>query len=550
MSLWRLAQKPRSLVWRLQTTRRVSTALPPNSVHQDETAPNAPNRILTRLTDSVTPHLEAGKRELATETFNAQMEQTTLKSNNRTRFAAYERMIDLLLKYGDANEAKGVYTRMTTEGYLPSLKLKAAMMVLRRLPGDQIKYPRFLVPAIEKAVRLEEFDEAHFRYLLKTIYINLPCDSEVLETVIETFLASRTPGYKLQEPTRSLLAYLHHRLGSLELAEKWNPTPTVRVPERVSLLGMLNSDQSTAPIVRAAILRLDSAGLPHDRELYSSLIKHFVKEKHYDRAFSVYYLMCRGGPSLSPDGAAYKNLFDAWLGMLQPRSFRTRQSKQTREAPRPRQLFNEMLHQHRATPIMSDAVLLAALRAFMKFHDYGAAIFTLRMFRQLEPDVPLDAYRMVVGHLAGRVRAEMRFPRSPGVYAWADRFLGQSYEPSVAADSGIIIEGVLRLGTRQTLDPEPIPLPDVSPVQNILTMKANDGGPEKMLKYDDTKYSIPSTLVVLDMVPVDKQRWSTIPLERMLRRAIVCRYTQLFSPPHTVVAGAVSDARADMTRGL
>ncbi|KAI0755990.1 hypothetical protein BC629DRAFT_1162472 [Irpex lacteus] len=452
---------------------------------------------------------------------------------------------------------------MRTEGFLPSLRFKASMLIIH---GFREKRPlESVLHATKKAVALEGFNENTLRYLLGVVYVNVPSSSAMIESIVELFLQTRPANYKLSERTHEFIAYLHTRLGSPELAAKWVPPP--EIPEeaisqdRRRLLALAASDPKLQPIVQAAILRLDQNDKEHDRTLYNSLIEVFLKKQEYTRALQIYRLMVNTGEAISPNSTTFKLLFDAWMVASEPRTFRTRKYKMPSDAPSPRKLFQSMIYFNKRSssspenpsPVVSVYSLTAALQAFIKQDDYPAAFTVLRTFtlHGLKPTV--EVYTIIVSGLIRRIRYELRFT-PPGTDVreasqWVQRFLGHRHPPNTSDDS-VFIEAILSIGLQPKLTLNPVTLPTQTQLGEFLfwsgPRKSDNEAVKKFMELSSTPYRIPGTLVVIGILKAWDDKWDVVPLERILRRAILATYAKLFVRPAKAVSNEIAQAKREM----
>ncbi|KAI0693504.1 hypothetical protein BC835DRAFT_1415909 [Cytidiella melzeri] len=510
---------------------------------------------LLALRRTLEKNLRKGNYQEAAEAFRKHMASTRLR--NQSRFETFERVADLFLKYGETNSAKIVHTRMKNEGFIPSLRLRACMTVLLKGSGKSA------LKAAPKAMALEGFEESTLRYLLAVVFVNIPCSSELIEGFVGAFTQTRPADYVLSKSTCSLLAHLHTRLGSPELANKWCPKPVGRLSQdRRRLLAMAESDPGLKSIIQAAILRLDMDGKEHDRTLYNSLMQYLLQKRQYTRAFQIYRLMLNGERAISPNAPTFMLLFDAWLTISEPRSFRSRKQKPPLDAPTPREIFRAMMYKHRSSSpcgahsSITVNTLTAALRAFMRQDDYAGAFVVLRTFRLCNHQAPVNAYHAVIEGLICRIRKEMQFQTPSDVrkqVLWCHRFVQRGDISILPSDSHILVEGILNLGLSAILDFDPLPLPDAPQLHSFLrhsssgaSRKSTSARKNAFLELTRTPHRVPGPLVVIGILKAWDDQWDITPLERILRRAILATHVKLFVPPAKAVSREIAEAKVEM----
>ncbi|KAI0092893.1 hypothetical protein BDY19DRAFT_513670 [Irpex rosettiformis] len=504
-------------------------------------------------------NLQKGKYQAALEVVSKHMGSTTL--HNRSRFESYESAVNIFLEYGHTVSAKGLHTRMRTEGFIPSLRLRASMTILHGyLKAQPLKS---VLAAARKAVALEGFSEETLRYLLRIIFVNLPCSSTMIEGVVHSFMRTCHADYELSPQTKKFLGYLHTRLGSEEIAAKWVPPSGVEVMtrDRKRLFAMAGSDPKVQSVIQSAILRLDKNDKDHDRTLYNSLIEVFFKKRDYPRAFRIYRLMFSVGEAISPNATTYKLIFDALTIGNQPRNLRTRKYKMPLDAA-PRKLFQGMTFIHAqqpasplkgTSPVISIHSLTAALQTFMRQDDYAAAFVVLRTFYIHNYKLPVKAYTIVIEALVRRIRKESRFVASESesreLTQWMDRFLGHRRVPYIP-DDAVFVDAILNIGLQPQLTLKHIPLSSKTQLHAFLywsgSQETSDKAVNNFLELSKTPYRIPGSLVVIGLLKAWDDKWDVVPLQRILRRAILALYVKLFMRPAKAISIEILEAKQEM----
>lgn len=161
--------------------------------------------------------------------------------------------------------------------------------------------------------------------------------------------------------------------------------------------------------------------------IYNILIQHYASAGRANRAFAFYRSMRHSNPSIIPDKNTFHALFSAdssrtfkgdfkWLDLGGRRLFRDMT----------KQHLSNTNHQPRAeSNVLSTAVLNAALRHFMRKHDYAAATITMRTFPVCRIAPNRYTHSAVIDSLIGRVQEELSSNPSERVVTWTDRIVGE-----------------------------------------------------------------------------------------------------------------------------
>ena len=296
--------------------------------------------------------------------------------------------------------------------------------------------------------------------------------------------------------------------------------------------------------------------------MYNAIIGALARTDHYEQVFAIYRLMLSGGPEVYPDAHTFGSLFRIVNFFSRPRTLRSRKHKIPPNAPTARELFREMTRLHglhtKAKPsgasiVMTASILNKALNTFMKRDDYAAACVVLRAFRMCNLAATTDTYRIVVCELLRRLHANLSHSKHSTYPTWASRFLGGTAAPRVEMDVRLL-DSILRLGLDARLSLKPLPSPSVAdnnlleqvldrPVDQPITPTRKNWS---LFEITEGSNRIPTPLVVLGILEPAFDSWTTIPLERIIRRAILATFARIFLAPIIAVSSALKDAKADM----
>ncbi|KAL6304114.1 hypothetical protein BKA93DRAFT_916343 [Sparassis latifolia] len=548
------------------------------------------------------PYVESGQHGIALQQFQLTVSKGAF--DNPSRFLAYEGAVSLFLRHGHVIPAAMMYSRMITDGFIPSVSLRTQMFIIAA--AQESPSEDELLDALGKLFSHKSFNERTLRHVLHLLVGTMNCTPEFIDSVVATFVRTRTDlGYILAKETRSFLVHIHARAGSAASARRWASGDFVGQPEKVadslqaesdigrpkkdspapytSLIRHLAPAEVTGATSKWTVAHMADDAVEPDLAFCNAIIATEVSQHYVDQAFQIYQVLLDDDTGeFLPDAYTFSSLFRAMCIKKQRRSVRTRRSPPSVAVRTPRALYREMLQCHarqaqsvvpRRSPVITSDVLHRALRTFLLAQDYAAVFVVLRTFRMCKLLPTLRTFRIVLAHLVHRVRSElpaaarMEYPEE----LWAFRFLGY---PPVGVIQGLpVTETVLQVGAVPRLSLKFIPpasedstqareeklIRSISPSSQDSTQAADrkltsssalPARPQSITSSSgtpDQQHVVPSVLDIVGETAPPQAIWDATPLERILRRAILAqtRYTMTTTPAR-IVSGAIADAKAAM----
>ncbi|KAI9059018.1 hypothetical protein FKP32DRAFT_1680150 [Trametes sanguinea] len=510
--------------------------------------------------------------------------------NNAPRFQLYEQTILHILRYGDVMRAALLYSRMTREGYIPSVALRIQMHIVKlaelSMTEDQ------LVELLMDAFKNSAFDEAGLQDVLRTLVEGLNVSTDLVRLVVARFLETREPDYKLSNATVTYLLHVHRKAGDDQGAEYWSaygspafrPLPSpAEVPldpvlhPYTTLLEELTTTKPSFSVYKWALEHTLTKDVKADLPFFNALLAHEVSRRRYDVVFAIYrLLMAKRTAAVRPQAQTFAPVFRALHRLSRSHRYRrTHGIRVPEDTPSPRSVYRDMLTCHleatqwkpdTPSPVLDRTLLHRALRTFLAQHDYAAAYTVLRAFWYFPTILgrpSIGTYRLVFGSLLGRI--SLQFPQiaarhQAGLKAdhiWAYRFLGmQDLSADVQGQLCLdlsMVHRVLLVGTDPRLSVDFIPAPKYEGERNEmerLRSLVGDYGFLEGREIDPREFHVcampsPLELTATKSVP-DNQTYSVVPLERVLRRAIAASLPDTYGPIARSVSAEIVKAKEEM----
>ncbi|CDO76376.1 hypothetical protein BN946_scf185011.g40 [Trametes cinnabarina] len=510
---------------------------------------------------------------------------------NTTRFQLFERSIVDFLRRGDVMRAAMLYSRMTREGYIPSIALRIQMHIVKlaelSVTEDQI------FELLSEAFGNPTFDEAGLRDILRTIVEGLNASTDLVRRIVDRFLHTRGSGYKLSGGTVTFLLHVHRKAGDNQGVECWStyaspsPRPSPPAPEDApldpvaypyaTLLDDLTATQPSFSVYKWALDHTQAKHTKPDLPFFNALLAHEVSRRKYDVVFAIYrLLMEKRSKAVVPQAQTFAPVFRAIHRLSCSHRYRRMHGIRVPEnMPSSRSVYRDMLTCHieatngnprKPSPALDRTVLHRALRTFMARHDYAAAYTVVRAFWYFPSAVGLPSmatYRIVYASILGRVRTQ--YPQiaarlQAGLDAdsvWTYRFLGMRDLPPevqgrIALDLSMV-HRVMRVGTDPRLSVKFVPAPDYTQPQTeeerLRTLLGDLSflGEREIDAHEFHARGMPAPLELTGVKPVpEKQTYSVLPLERVLRRAIAAELPSTCGPLVKPVSAAIVEAKNEM----
>ncbi|KAI0706883.1 hypothetical protein C8T65DRAFT_740438 [Cerioporus squamosus] len=511
----------------------------------------------------------------ATATIHEALSKSSL--DNHARFRLYEYSIGFFLRHGEVMKASILYARMTREGFIPSVSLRAQMRIIT--VAEQAAPDEVVLDAIRQAIGNNSFNEGALLALLRILGDGLRASPQFIENVVHEFLRTQPPDYEISPHTRKYVVKAYLRVGDREGASRWSssrfvpPPPTARShlpsPYATLLQDLAASDPRFSEYETALVgMQAEMPSLVPNLPFFNALLSHEVNRRNFSAVFAIYQrMMALRSPTVMPDGGTFSTVFRA-ISCLSAPSRRRRRLRVLRppgNMPHPRAVYRDMLtchaeQQNAADPLASPALTLPAihtvLNTFMGRHDYPAAFSVVRAFRTYSTHIsqPVCAtYHVVVNGILERIKAELpQIPlESDQRCVWTYRFLGLDALPrhrraSIPFDLEML-HRILLMGAEPRLSLEFVDVPDFVDIA-----REQEQDPDAARGADDcTKHGIPTPLEFVGADPVPEAKpFGIAPLERVLRRAILASIEEELDPPYVrPVSAAIADAKKEMVPG-
>ncbi len=486
---------------------------------------------------------------------------------------------------------------MVREGYLPPLSLRIQMRVVKE--AESFPSVERLLKIMEEAFENKSFGQDALSELLQTLGDGMQAAPSFIDRVIHAFLSKRDPGYHLSVHIVSYVVRIYTRAGDTAGAARWaaerlpssppDPSDGVASPSPyTTLLRDLAHANPSYSVYQWSLnqMQAEHPGLVADLPFFNALLAHEIGRRNYDAVFAMYIrLMDYRTPTTKPDAYTFSTIFRAihhTTCKYSGRSRRVRSMKTLKNIPSPRAVYKDMLtclaeqthesvSEHKPStapePALDATALHKALRTFMGQYDYAAAYNTIRLFR-LHPTLvgapTLTTYRLVVNSLAARIKAHLpliAIRRDPQ-YVWTYRFLGlgelrPNLRTKLPFDLGVV-HRILYAGAYPRLNLHYVPAPDY-------TLRSERDAPEDGPIFGSdpqdvlqplpclpdptlfTPHGLPTPLELTALQPVEEDdAFGLVPLERILKRAVLASFAELDHSPGKQVSLAIAEAKADM----
>ncbi|KAI0637567.1 hypothetical protein C8Q77DRAFT_1165618 [Trametes polyzona] len=522
-----------------------------------------PKDGLDQVLESAAGKLASGNPTAAAAVVHKALDGSNL--DNPSRFHLYERSIASFLRYQDVMKAAMLYSRMTREGYIPSVSLRVRMHLVKL--AELAVEEEVLLDTMRKAFTQESFDEIAFRELLRMLVEGLRSSPPFIRQVVDMFIKCRDPGYTLSTDTTTYLLRAFRSGNDDAGANWWSPhassspsaeAQTSAVPLSPSspyatLLQDLAASKPSFEVYKWTLERLQADNVEPDLPFFNALLAYEVGRRNYEVVFAIYtMLMERRTAAVKPTCHTFSIVFRALHRLAG--SHRYRRINHVRvppNVPSARAVFKDMLTCHLEDTTRTNQPhssldaqdLHKALRVFMVQRDYAAAFAAIRAFRLFPGAVgrpTMATYRLVLGGILWRVRtqhpliATRTVARLSSSDIWAYRFLGMDELPQHLISTlplGLdLVHQVLLIGAEPRLSLDWIHSPNYTKPRSEFDIPGLDDEDaedehERIERISDPAefhpYGMPTPIELAGLKPVpDDQTYGLVPLERVLRRAI------------------------------
>ncbi|OJT02319.1 hypothetical protein TRAPUB_7159 [Trametes pubescens] len=510
--------------------------------------------------------------------------------DNPSRFNLYEQSAATFLRYGDVMKAVMLYSRMTREGFIPSVSLRVQMHIVKlaelAVPEDE------LFDTISEAFSQDVYDETALRDLLRMLVDGLQASPAFIRKVAVSFLESRGPDYTFSADTNIYIIRALQNGGDSEGAKDWSEQPSASPsanPQRsptaspyTTLLRDLAASQPSFDVYKWTLERMRAENVQPDLPFFNALLAYEASRRNYDVVFAIYrMLMQKRTATVGPSAHTFSTVFRVLHRLsCSHRYRRLNRIRVPADTPSARSVYQDLLtchleqvgHKHnRSSRALDSTVLHKALRTLLAQHDYAAAFVAARAFMLFPAAVgapTLATYHLVLGGILGRIRvqapvlaARIASSLSPES-VWTFRFLGLHQLPvhmrrELTLDLGIV-HRVLLIGTDPRLSLDYISAPSYAkpPPRSELEkygLVEEDG--EDVLRRvmrashpsNFHPHGMPSPVELTELTPAPENlKYGLVPLERILRRAIAASLPVGAEILARGVSEAIVEAKRDM----
>jgi hypothetical protein len=489
--------------------------------------------------------------------------------HNPSRSLAYEKVINSLLGHKMLPLALLLYERMIAEGLLPSLftrvQMEAMAIVHSAKPRQEV------YRSLEKLFAEGSFDDASLGDLITILGdgVKAKYPPETIDRIVKLFIKSQGPEYRpppvLVCKLVNLLVRNHSKLYAkewLDAAKEFDEVdmgPPPSPSPHITFLNALSEVEPTNISAQVEILnRMQRDGIAPDTSVYNGLISAQLSQGNLGSAFELYSTLMQfrpesaqpsPKPTLLPDAATFRLMFRAIKLIKLPRGVRSRRYKRPKNAISARQLYGDMVESHliqtRGRPtepssVISPSSIHLALRTFMIMSDYAAAFVIVRSLEIYPISPNLDTYQIVIKGLLRRMHRELGSARGVEERRWADVLLGREDvgEQPLGMTTDMVVQ-LVQFGLDHRITLEDVP------------------DPERLDDADDLLSRMPSlSLIMGQEISTEDSVYSAVPLQRILRRALLAQVTfSLHSAiadlsPAQLISKIIAQTKRTMVREL
>ena len=358
------------------------------------------------------------------------------KFYNTYRAMAFMRVIRFSLERHLFELAIALYDRMLKEGLLAVHSLSLRMAALK-IAQKMTKFTE-TVSTLKELFENRAYDVPAFMDLVRYLADEKHAPGALIDDLAHVFVSMRQIELSEYPELVGMLASTNMRADRLDGAQKWlqvfedtcgtqGVLPDV-APYSIIISTLNDMDPKNGDAIQDVLVRMKSAGVAPDVNIFNALIRVNFVQQRYQEAFALYrVLMEKRSEELMPNDVTYKMLFRANNLLSHPRI--ARRHKRPENAVSPRRLFREMLECHldrtnsrpleRSTVISVSAFHLA-LRTFMAREDYAAAYIVIHSLHVFGFQPNLQSYLIVFASLLHRMKRETDIHRPDDNHRLAD----------------------------------------------------------------------------------------------------------------------------------
>ena len=355
---------------------------------------------------------------------------------NTYRSIAFMRLIRFCLERHLFNVALALHDRMRKEGFLVvhALSLRVIALDIVRRATNQ----KEILPPLKKLFEKSAYDVPAFMDLVHYLTDDRHAPGALVDDLAHVFVSMRQIKLSEYPDLVGLLAGVNMRADRLDAAQTWlkvfedvcgaqGVLPDV-IPYSDIISTLNDIDPKNADAIQDVLVRMKSAGVSPDANVFNALIRVNFVQQRYQEAFALYHvLMQKRSDELMPNDVTYKMLFRAANLLNHPRF--ARRHRRPENAVPPRRLFREMLTCHlektKGRPLGPSTVISVsafhlALRTFMAREDYAAAFVAIHALSAFGFQPNLQTYLILIVNLLDRMKREANLPRPEGSYRLVD----------------------------------------------------------------------------------------------------------------------------------
>lgn len=358
------------------------------------------------------------------------------KFYNTYRSMAFMRLIRFCLERHLFDVALALYDRMLGEGFLAVHSLSLRMTALKIV--QQATMPREVASQLKKLFEKMPYDVPAFMDLIHYLTDDKHASGALVDDLAHSFVSIRQIKLSEYPDLVGELASINIRADRLDAAQKWlqvfedtcgaqGVLPDV-APYSDIITTLNDIRPNNADAIQDVLVRMKSAGVSPDTNVFNALIRVNLVQQRYQEAFALYHvLMEKRSHELMPNDVTYKMLFRATNILSHPRV--ARRHKRPGNAVQPRRLFREMLGCHlertngrplERSTVVSVSAFHLALRTFMAREDYAAAFIIIRALPVFGFQPNLQTYLIVLVSLLHRMKHEANSPCAEDSYHLVD----------------------------------------------------------------------------------------------------------------------------------
>lgn len=345
------------------------------------------------------------------------------------RATLYERAISALFMKGNFEQSAKIATRMTSDGILPTNKLRALLAINEA--ARQGNDGEALCSQLQAIFRdlCEEDTKDLLRWVLVFVR-QLNNHADIAERIVRTILNISDVGYRLDVENVSTMIKTHLKAGDRQSALRWldyhsaslqqsdaqTPSYEDSLPYTAYIEGLIAFCSDPSSIYLPILERMKRESIQPTTRLVNVLMLAEIEKARFTKAIQLYKAVRYGELGWNcPDDNTYALLYTAHRKLTARQRALLTSAFSSEQVPSPRMLFSEMCSvrdrighgQMPSSKALTTRSLNSALRCFVEIGDYAAAQVTLSTFDR--KNIYIDNYTSAcaINPLAQRCRHEL-----------------------------------------------------------------------------------------------------------------------------------------------